>query len=84
MRPASVSEDWWSSSGEALPQDQEPGRGPRPVRQHAQGGEEPGQPLDLVEHDQARQRPQRPQRIGQPRQVGLVLEIEPLNGALPG
>ena len=58
-------------------QHEESGRCPRPVREHAQQREHLGKPLDLVEHHQSTQRPQLESGIGEPCEIGRVLQVEP-------
>ena len=49
----------------------------RPVREDAQQREHVGKPLDLVQHHQSTQRPQLESGIGESREIGRVLQVEP-------
>ena len=59
------------------PQHEESGRCPRPVREDAQQREHVGKPLDLVEHHQSTQGSQLESGIGESREIGRVLQVEP-------
>ena len=57
-------------------EDQETGRCPRPVGQNSKHGKQLREPLDLVEDDEAPQRSQRQDGVGQAREVGGILQVE--------
>ena len=54
-----------------------PGRRQRPVGQYTQQGKNIGQPLDLVEDNQAAQRSQFEAGVDQPGEIDGILEVEP-------
>ena len=70
--------------GRRASQDEEPGRGARPIRKDAQQREDLGKSVDLVEDHEPAQGPQLEAGIGQAGQIGRVLEIEPCGRTAAG
>ena len=75
-RPASDSDVCCSSSGVALPRTRNRAGERDPVGEHAKHREQPGEPLDLIEDDEAPQRPEGERGVCQARQIGRVLQVE--------
>ena len=66
--------------GRSAPQHQESPARARLVHQHSKHGEQLGPSLDLVDDDEAPERPESEEGIGQPREVFGILEIEEGHG----